>query len=1405
MIPKLATLRKHCVLWGILLAFLSDHAFAQAPNGFRYVLTEHDPATVLYDNFHQQFFVTIPGSNEVDVISASNLSILSKINVASPYGLDLSADGSRLYVTSNSSTFGYPSAEGFFIIDTTSLKIIDFVQPTVPPNPFQIFFPNTYTVPRFIAAMNNGKIFYNADQRGITSSAIFAYDPATGISTPRPPTGGGNFYDGSIIKSANGTRFVVLSGDSNGGDLWTYDSAADSYIAHLRIDNKVVEDAIISPDGTRVLVAGHFLLDQNLNPITDLNPTAGFQNYRGSAFSPDGTKIYVANSYDLTVTSGGGSISYSNPVVAVYLVASGSFLGYIPAPQFFTFPFNRGIAVSPLAFGILLNDRGFAEMDFSHPNGNLPGAFYQVLRYPNVMTPPVGNSVSPVLTALNGAGFRLGANVYFGSTPALNPTFVSGNQLNVQPPPGSPGPVDVSVVFPDGWTIYGPEAYSYGPSVLYQDVNAGDRNGGTTVQLIGYGFDTPNGRPQVTVGGAPATVTNLRLSSGISPFTFPIEYLTFTTPFGATGFSDISVTTNTGSTTIKNGFQYITYRQIPGVLPAQMLLDESRGRLYVADVNTGKVLSVDTTSLAVSTLIDTAFNPSTGLAMTPDGSKLLVISENTSTLTVFDLTSGSALKTFIPVPGNQPTPFVLTSVVATSRGTALVGLNDPASFDGGAFYEVDLASGAATSGGLGGCPASNLLFAPTSDGTKIYITSAVDGCFSLWSAASDSLVEQRSVVDSVGQLSTTYSGDRFATTSSIYSPTLVLTTTNAPNDLLVSQRSLVRGEKIHSTGSLTYAPTTKGIEIYDTHHGQLVMSLGIPGGAASTLDGLVINRTGTLMYVAEATGVGVLQLSAAPLSIASLSPAQGSSSGGSTVTVLGSGFSNGDTLSLDGHPAMPQIVDSTELTFVTPPTSAAKVAISVSKPSGDTYVLDAAFDASTHTAAPAPTLAGMNPTTTQPKGGGVDLDISGSGFVASSQVLLNGQPVQTLYLSGQRIVAYIYNVQGPGQQAITVMNPPPGGGVSNALQLQVQDVNPVIASLNPPSIPAGSAAFQLTVVGNGTFGPDSVVYWNGSQRPTLFVAPGELIAQISASDIATIGTANVTVNAPSAPSPLSNTVQFTILAPAPAASIQPLNLAFATQLVGTSSVTAVVTLNSTGQLPLVITSISLTDPTNFIQANTCPTSVSPGQSCVIRVTFAPPASAPLGPITAKLSIVDNSSTSPEVVNLTASAADFQLKAGASTLNVSAGHSVADLLTMTSLGGALSDNVQLSCSGLPTGTVCAFSPVSVIPTVSGSTVNLIISTTGPGTALLSERTQILWAGLPWLALLGLAANRRGKRITLSLLLLVVGIAACGGGSISTPSPSTNPAQTPSGSYTITVTATDGTVQRTTTIGLTVSPS
>ncbi len=52
---------------------------------------------------------------------------------------------------------------------------------------------------------------------------------------------------------------------------------------------------------------------------------------------------------------------------------------------------------------------------------------------------------------------------------------------------------------------------------------------------------------------------------------------------------------------------------------------------------------------------------------------------------------------------------------------------------------------------------------------------------------------------------------------------------------------------------------------------------------------------------------------------------------------------------------------------------------------------------------------------------------------------------------------------------------------------------------------------MLTVLGSD-FGNASTVMWNGTARSTTFVASSELIAQITAADIAATGTAAVTVH-----------------------------------------------------------------------------------------------------------------------------------------------------------------------------------------------------------------------------------------------------------------------------------------------------
>jgi 6-phosphogluconolactonase len=85
---------------------------------------------------------------------------------------------------------------------------------------------------------------------------------------------------------------------------------------------------------------------------------------------------------------------------------------------------------------------------------------------------------------------------------------------------------------------------------------------------------------------------------------------------------------------------------------------------------------------------------------------------------------------------------------------------------------------------------------------------------------------------------------------------------------------------------------------------------------------------------------------------------------------------------------------------------------------------------------------------------------------------------------------------------------------------------PTISVLFPSCAPAGEPV-QLSVVGTD-FVASSVVRWNGSDRPTTIDAINGLIAQISASDVASAGTAAVTVFNPGPGGGISNASTVTI-------------------------------------------------------------------------------------------------------------------------------------------------------------------------------------------------------------------------------------------------------------------------------------
>jgi len=104
-----------------------------------------------------------------------------------------------------------------------------------------------------------------------------------------------------------------------------------------------------------------------------------------------------------------------------------------------------------------------------------------------------------------------------------------------------------------------------------------------------------------------------------------------------------------------------------------------------------------------------------------------------------------------------------------------------------------------------------------------------------------------------------------------------------------------------------------------------------------------------------------------------------------------------------------------------------------------------------------------------------------------------------------------------------------GNSASATVSVNVEEPNPVpsIASLVPPNATHGGAGFTLTVNG-ANFVSGCTVEWNGKGVSTSFVNSGQVTGKITAADIATAGTATVTVKNPAPGGGVSNSKTFTI-------------------------------------------------------------------------------------------------------------------------------------------------------------------------------------------------------------------------------------------------------------------------------------
>jgi hypothetical protein len=183
--------------------------------------------------------------------------------------------------------------------------------------------------------------------------------------------------------------------------------------------------------------------------------------------------------------------------------------------------------------------------------------------------------------------------------------------------------------------------------------------------------------------------------------------------------------------------------------------------------------------------------------------------------------------------------------------------------------------------------------------------------------------------------------------------------------------------------------------------------------------------------------------------------------------------------------------------------------------------------------------------------------------------------------------------------AITVFDPTQSPDTTNGLPLTVTNPAPTLTNFSPNSIVQGSPSFTLVVNGTGFLGtvgsaPITEVLWNGSVRAAnaMLTSPTTISVTIPSTDVATQGTAAVSVRNPSPGGGTSIAQSFTILGPDFSVGVSPAAVTVTRGQVSSAITVTVTPLNG----------LAFSNPVTFSclglpSQSTCifnPTSVTPG-------------------------------------------------------------------------------------------------------------------------------------------------------------------------------------------------------------------
>src|SRR5437867_2702581 len=229
--------------------------------------------------------------------------------------------------------------------------------------------------------------------------------------------------------------------------------------------------------------------------------------------------------------------------------------------------------------------------------------------------------------------------------------------------------------------------------------------------------------------------------------------------------------------------------------------------------------------------------------------------------------------------------------------------------------------------------------------------------------------------------------------------------------------------------------------------------------------------------------------------VSAISPSSGTSSGGTAVTVTGTGFAAGATVSLGGTAATNvTVVSSTSLTATTAAHAAGVVNVVVTNSDGQSGTLTGGY---TYTN-PAPTVSAISPSSGT-SSGGTAVTVTGTGFAAGATVSLVGTAATNVTVVSSTSLTATTAAHAAGAVDVVVTN---SDGQSGTLTGGYTYTNPApTVSAISPSSGTSSGGAAVTITGTG-FAAGATVSLGGTAATNVTVVSSTSLTATTAAHAA---------------------------------------------------------------------------------------------------------------------------------------------------------------------------------------------------------------------------------------------------------------------------------------------------------------